>query len=209
MQGVLSVTQDSQIRKKWNGISVGYGVKITLQDLYNFQMEFEQLRYNMAHLTDGECHRHLMSKFPGQLVKDVHDEETRLHVSQPQVIIELPGNHAVSVIKENMEQLLKISATKVVKNKPGEYLFTLSELSDVKRALEADGRPLRGTSQKLSVQQVKRQLSIDAIFEHLSYKLESRERADQHFRNSNYDRSRSPQRNVRVTDSEDQQKKRG
>ena len=112
LQGVLSVTQESQIRQRWNELSMRYGGRITLPDLYNFQLEFEQLRYHLSHLTEGECHRHLMAKLPGQLVNYVHDEETRLHVSRPQVLIELPGDHAASAVKDTMERLLKISAKK-------------------------------------------------------------------------------------------------
>jgi hypothetical protein len=105
-----------------------------------------------------------------------------------------------------MERLLKISATKVVREKPRQYLFTLADLSDAKRALEADGKSLTGTPHRLSVRQVRRQLTIEEIFEHLRFRLESRDRADMHFKNSNSDRSRSPQRNVRVAESEDEKK---
>jgi hypothetical protein len=207
LESVLSPTQDSQIHKRWNELSMRYGGKITLEDVYNFQLEFDQLRHHLSHLTEGECHRHLIAKLPNQLVNYVHDEETRLQLSQPQVLINLPGDFSEPVVKTNMEVLLKVTASRVIKQGPGSYLFTLTDSIDVKRALEANGRSLRGTGSELHVKDVRRRLSIQEVFEYLRCRLESRERADQYNRSFGGDRGRSPNRdnrNVRIAEKEEE-----
>ena len=171
MDGILSSAQDSQMLKRWNGLAIKHDGKITLTHLYEFQLEFDEIRHHLAYLTDTECHRHLMSKMPNHLMVYVRDEETRLQVSCPQILITLPGDHSEGVIKANMESLLKITATKVQKMGPGSYLFTLTDHFDLKKALESDGRPLARMSAPLRVKEVKRQLSIQGVFDYLRCKL--------------------------------------
>ena len=133
----------------------------------------------------------------------------RLQISNPQVLINLPGDFNEGLVKTNMETLLKIAVTRVTKNGQGSYLFTLSDHLDLKKALESDGRILARTSTPLRVKEVKRKLTIQGIFDFLRYDLESQERGDQY--RPNYqktekgDRSRSPNRDsrfVRITDAE-------
>ena len=142
MDGILSSAQDSQMLQRWNDLAIKHSGKITLTNFYEFQLEFEEVMHHLAYLTESECHRHLMAKLPFHFLTNVRDEEMRLQISSPQVLINLPGDRSEDVVKNNMQSLLKITISKVTKMGPGSYLFTLTDHLDLKKALESDGRIL-------------------------------------------------------------------
>jgi hypothetical protein len=90
MENLLATSNESRSTKKWNELSLRYGGRITIDDLVNFETDFECVRYDLPHLTEGECLRHLLTKLPSQLVNYVHEEEARLHLTYPQVVVTIP-----------------------------------------------------------------------------------------------------------------------
>ena len=93
METLLATANESKSLKKWNELSFRFGGRITPDDLMNFETDFECLRYALPHLTEGECQRHLMSKLAPQLATYVHEEEARLHLSQPQILVKMPNEY--------------------------------------------------------------------------------------------------------------------
>ena len=188
---LLSTENEAQSLKKWSDLSIRFGGRITPEDLVNFETEFECLRYALPHLTEGECHRHLLAKLPSQLTTYIHEEEARLHLSQPQVLVVLPVDIPnVSALHKSLETLFGLVLLKVVKNaeKKGEYICPLTDRNEVRKALAKDGSVIQGTSETLEVRDHRRELTIPEIFEYLHFKLQNRERIDNFLRSTGTDR---------------------
>ena len=209
MENLLATSNESRSLKKWNELSLRFGGRITPDDVVNFETDFHCLRCDLPHLTEGECLRHLLSKLPTQLANYVHEEEARLHLSQPQVLVKMPQDYLdQNAFAKVMEGFLGVKLHKVHKtpDKRGEYIFTLSDRNDVRKALARDGVAVRGSPDPLEIKEHRRELTIPEIFEFLHYKLQNRERIDNFHRNNGGDRGdryRSPNRDrsVRIANS--------
>jgi len=210
METLLATANESKSLKKWNELSFRFGGRITPDDLMNFETDFECLRYALPHLTEGECQRHLMSKLAPQLATYVHEEEARLHLSQPQVLVKMPNEYPQEEkFRKAMEAFFELPILKMHKtpDKRGEYIFTLSDRNDVRKALTRDGALIVGEVTPVEVRDHRRELTIPEIFEYLHYKLQTRERNDNFHRNNGTERGqgyRSPNRDsrsVRIADS--------
>ena len=197
LETLLGPTQESEVMKKWNEISMRFAGRITSIDLSDFELEFDQLRQQLPELTDRECLRHLMTRLPQQLVNYVHDEELRLQNTSPQVQVIFPDDMTELEAKRNIDGLMRVNSVKVTKREARNFVVTLSDHADVKKILAVNGKGVRGSTETIKTQEVRRQLDLTGVFEYLRRRLISKDRADQAPRPFYNDRNRSPNRDNR------------
>ena len=206
MEHMLSTANESKTYKQWNELSIRFGGRITPQDLLDFEMDFDSLKFALPHLSEGECHRHLMAKLPPALSGWVHEEEARLHLNHPQVWVNVHRDTNMILLKDALSRHFGVTIAKVcpVQGKIGEYILTLSDRVEARKATSFDGSLIQGIPKRLEVRDHRREFTTPEVFEFLHHKLQHRERVDQFHQSLGVERSRSPvrdSRRVRVAES--------
>ena len=211
MGAQLESARESQLLLRWNNLSIQHDGRILVTNVLDFELEFDQLRYHLSHLSEEECHRHLLEKLPGHMSDWIIEEEMRLRINRPQVLVEVPMDAEVDQVQETMTVLFGLHAVRVSKMKPRTFLFSLVDMDEMPKALMANGAKIRGAIQNLKVQEVRRQMNISQIFSFLKYNVDGRARkANKTPPLNQMVRGRSPTRDphyVRQTDTGDKGEK--
>ena len=204
--GRLMTTKETILRRKWKEIVLRHSGRMSVQDLHDFEMEFNQIREDLGDLSERECREHLLTKLPQHLTGWVGEQETRLRNERPQVSMNIGEEHTTAEIRATVQALFGISPRSIDKKGAGEYLLHFDDISDMKKVLELDGRSVSNGRFVAKVREVEQFYSVSQIFDFLATKLEARDRMDQYNRGPQpTDRYRSPTRDpryVRITTDE-------
>ena len=130
----------TQARKRWDGLSFTTSGKVTVKKLFKFEVEFREALQGLPNLSEEEKYRHLLAKMPQNLSGWVIDEETRLKCSQPQILMDLPGDYNEQVVQECVRKIVVFLPTQIMKIKTGQFLITFMSWQNAQKMLDIHGK---------------------------------------------------------------------
>ena len=89
-------TKEEKWRRKWKEIMLRHSGRMSVQDLHDFETEFNQIREDLGDLSERECREHLLTKLPQHLTAWVGEQETRLRTERPQVLMDIGEEHTAT-----------------------------------------------------------------------------------------------------------------
>ena len=190
-------TKECEARVKWEALLFRTNGKITVQELYRFEVDFREAQSGVPEITEEESYRHLLSRLPQHLSGWVLDEESRLRLAQPQLKFILPRAFNEVLVKNFVREALNTDPIEVLKMSSGIFKVTLGNWMVAKKSLELDGRRIDGLDRDLNISEMQPKLMVDQVFDLIRRKLESRERGDNYLRQGGHqsrDRFRTPTR---------------
>jgi hypothetical protein len=207
--------KETQARDKWNALNFRTAGKVSVTELFRFEVEFRQARQDLPTVSDEECYRHLLSKLPQHMANWVIEEEIRIRTTQPQLLIEMPDGYSEKALIDCAKKVSGETLTQVQRVRGNEFLVTFMCWANAKKMLELHGRKIRESPQAFKVQEMQPKFTVDQVFDLVKHKLEGRERGD-HFLKTHFgtprDRWRSPVRDpryVRILEENDPPRQEG
>ena len=103
-----------------------------MQDLHDFETEYNQIPEDLGDLYETECREHLLTKLPQHLTAWVGEQETRLRTERLKVIMNLGEEYSAAEIQATVQKTFGITPhSRIMRNQDHQTERNLDAISNL------------------------------------------------------------------------------